>query len=48
MRRRDFIATLGFATVSPWARDARAQAGAAGGALVSTQSRLNDAWSIKW
>jgi len=27
MRRRDFIATLGFATVSPWARDARAQAG---------------------
>jgi ABC-type uncharacterized transport system substrate-binding protein len=32
MRRRDFIATtLGFAAVSPWARGARAQAGAAGG-----------------
>ncbi len=31
MRRRDFIATLGFAAVSAWARGARAQAGAAGG-----------------
>ena len=31
MRRRDFLATLGFAAVSPWARGARAQAGAAGG-----------------
>jgi hypothetical protein len=30
MRRRDFIATLGFATVSPWARDARAQSGRSG------------------
>ena len=31
MRRRDFIATLGFAAVSAWARGARAQAGVAGG-----------------
>ena len=31
MRRREFIATLGFAAVSGWARRARAQAGAAGG-----------------
>ena len=32
MRRRDFLAiTLGFAAVSPWARGARAQAGAAAG-----------------
>jgi putative ABC transport system substrate-binding protein len=31
MRRRHFLATLGFAAVSAWARGARAQAGAAGG-----------------
>jgi putative tryptophan/tyrosine transport system substrate-binding protein len=31
MRRRDFIATLGLAAVSAWARGARAQAGAAAG-----------------
>src|SRR5712671_2366948 len=31
MRRRDFLATLGFAAVSAWAQGARAQAGAAGG-----------------
>ena len=44
MRRRDFIATLGFATVSPWARDARAQSGRRGFGLdsIKIERRLVD------
>ena len=38
MRRRDFIATLGFAAVSAWARGARAQAGVAGGTAPQSSS----------